>query len=51
VLVPVVYEFVDDFETWLKPKLAPLVTPKDGPVLEPLTQDRGRAPVKPMVAE
>jgi HAE1 family hydrophobic/amphiphilic exporter-1 len=51
VLVPVVYEFVDDFETWLKPKLAPLITPKDGPALEPLTQDRGRAPVKPMVAE
>ncbi len=28
VLVPVVYEFVDDFETWLKPKLARLVTPR-----------------------
>ena len=29
VLVPVVYEFVDDFETWLKPKLARLVTPRE----------------------
>ncbi|WP_332766078.1 efflux RND transporter permease subunit [Phenylobacterium sp.] len=28
VLVPVVYEFVDDFENWLKPKLARLVTPR-----------------------
>ncbi|MBL8555460.1 MAG: efflux RND transporter permease subunit [Phenylobacterium sp.] len=35
VLVPVVYEFVDDFENWIKPKLARLVTPRDaarGPV-------------------
>ena len=31
VLVPVVYEFVDDFENWLKPKLARLVTPRDAP--------------------
>ncbi len=29
VLVPVVYEFVDDFEQWLKPKLARWVTPRD----------------------
>jgi len=29
VLVPVVYEFVDDFESWLKPKLARLVTPRE----------------------
>ena len=28
VLVPVVYEFVDDFENWLKPRLARLVTPR-----------------------
>jgi HAE1 family hydrophobic/amphiphilic exporter-1 len=28
VLVPVVYEFVDDFENWLKPRLAKLVTPR-----------------------
>jgi HAE1 family hydrophobic/amphiphilic exporter-1 len=31
VLVPVVYEFVDDFENWLKPKLARLVTPREVP--------------------
>jgi HAE1 family hydrophobic/amphiphilic exporter-1 len=31
VLVPVVYEFVDDFEQWLKPKLARLVTPPQAP--------------------
>ena len=31
VLVPVVYEFVDDFENWLKPKLARLVTPREPP--------------------
>jgi len=29
VLVPVVYEFVDDFEKWLKPRLAKLVTPRE----------------------
>ena len=32
VLVPVVYEFVDDFEAWLKPRLARLVTPREAPV-------------------
>jgi len=37
VLVPVVYRFVDDFETWLRPKLARLVTPREAP--------RGPAPV------
>jgi hydrophobic/amphiphilic exporter-1 (mainly G- bacteria), HAE1 family len=31
VLVPVVYEFVDDFEQWLKPKLARLITPPNAP--------------------
>jgi HAE1 family hydrophobic/amphiphilic exporter-1 len=31
VLVPVVYEFVDDFERWLRPKLARLVTPREAP--------------------
>ncbi|HTX49246.1 MAG TPA: efflux RND transporter permease subunit [Caulobacteraceae bacterium] len=35
VLVPVVYEFVDDFEAWLRPKLIPLITPKDGPLPAP----------------
>lgn len=29
VLVPVVYEFVDDFENWLKPRLARIVTPRE----------------------
>jgi HAE1 family hydrophobic/amphiphilic exporter-1 len=29
VLVPVVYEFIDDFEQWLRPKLARAVTPRD----------------------
>jgi len=28
VLVPVVYEFVDEFEHWLAPKIARFVTPK-----------------------
>ncbi|MEI6440785.1 MAG: efflux RND transporter permease subunit [Alphaproteobacteria bacterium] len=32
VLVPVVYEFVDDFEAWLKPRLARLITPREAPV-------------------
>jgi len=37
ILVPVVYEFVDDFEQWLRPKLARLITPREaapGPVPE-----------------
>jgi HAE1 family hydrophobic/amphiphilic exporter-1 len=29
ILVPVVYEFIDDFESWLKPALGRLITPKD----------------------
>jgi HAE1 family hydrophobic/amphiphilic exporter-1 len=29
VMVPVVYEVIDDIERWLKPKLAPLITPRD----------------------
>jgi HAE1 family hydrophobic/amphiphilic exporter-1 len=29
VLVPVVYEFVDDFEAWLRPKLARIITPRE----------------------
>ena len=28
VLVPVVYEFVDDFERWLLPRLSGLATPR-----------------------
>ena len=39
VLVPVVYEFVDDFENWLRPKLAKLVTPREAPA-QPLPEDR-----------
>jgi HAE1 family hydrophobic/amphiphilic exporter-1 len=39
VLVPVVYEFVDDVERWLLPKFAKLVTPRDAP-LQPAPQDR-----------
>jgi HAE1 family hydrophobic/amphiphilic exporter-1 len=35
VLVPVVYEFVDDFESWLIPKLSRLITPRDAPVPPP----------------
>jgi HAE1 family hydrophobic/amphiphilic exporter-1 len=31
VLVPVVYEFVDDFERWITPKLARLTTPRTSP--------------------
>ena len=31
VLVPVVYEFVDDFERWLRPKLGRLITPRRPP--------------------
>jgi HAE1 family hydrophobic/amphiphilic exporter-1 len=29
ILVPVVYEFIDDFETWLRPLMSRLITPKD----------------------
>ncbi len=29
VLVPVVYEFVDDFESWLRPKLSKIITPRE----------------------
>jgi HAE1 family hydrophobic/amphiphilic exporter-1 len=39
VLVPVVYEFVDDFEQWLKPKLARFVTPRE-PAAAPVPEDR-----------
>jgi HAE1 family hydrophobic/amphiphilic exporter-1 len=31
VLVPVVYEFIDDFEMWITPKLARFVTPREPP--------------------
>jgi HAE1 family hydrophobic/amphiphilic exporter-1 len=36
VMVPVIYEIVDDFERWLRPRLARLATPRDEPaVAEP----------------
>jgi HAE1 family hydrophobic/amphiphilic exporter-1 len=35
ILVPVVYEIVDDFEAWLRPKLGRLITPKELPVEQP----------------
>ena len=47
VLVPVVYEFVDDFERWLTPRLARLVTPRDAPAKRPMR--RGPAPGAPLV--
>ena len=39
VLVPVVYEFVDDFENWLRPKLGKLITPREAPP-QPAPEDR-----------
>ena len=39
VLVPVVYEFVDDFERWLKPRLAKLITPRETGLV-PAPEDR-----------
>jgi HAE1 family hydrophobic/amphiphilic exporter-1 len=40
-LVPVVYEFVDDFERWLAPLFGRLVTPRAAPAPAPATpQDR-----------
>ena len=35
VLVPVVYEFVDDFESWLRPKLGRLITPREAVAATP----------------
>jgi len=32
VMVPVVYEIIDDFEHWLTPRLARYVTPQEAPV-------------------
>jgi HAE1 family hydrophobic/amphiphilic exporter-1 len=46
ILVPVVYEFVDDFEDWLRPLLAPLITPRDLAV-----EPAGHPQPKPLVAE
>jgi HAE1 family hydrophobic/amphiphilic exporter-1 len=38
VLVPVVYEFVDDFERWLTPKFSRFITPREPP-LQPAPED------------
>jgi HAE1 family hydrophobic/amphiphilic exporter-1 len=46
ILVPVVYEFVDDFEDWLRPLLSPLITPRDL-----AAEPAGRQQPKPLVAE
>jgi HAE1 family hydrophobic/amphiphilic exporter-1 len=40
VLVPVVYEFVDDFEHWLAPRLGRLVTPRLAPAAIAVPPDR-----------
>jgi len=37
VLVPVVYEFIDDFERWLSPLLGKLVTPRAAPTARAAT--------------
>jgi HAE1 family hydrophobic/amphiphilic exporter-1 len=47
VLVPVVYEFVDDLERWVSPWLARLVTPREEPAA-PVAVPR---PTKPVAAE
>jgi len=36
IMVPVIYEIVDDIEHWLVPKLAKLATPRDAPAPEPI---------------
>jgi HAE1 family hydrophobic/amphiphilic exporter-1 len=38
VLVPVVYEFIDDFERWLGPKLSRLITPREAPGATPAAE-------------
>ena len=39
VMVPVVYEMIDDFEHWLTPRLARFVTPREAPPV-PAPDDR-----------
>jgi HAE1 family hydrophobic/amphiphilic exporter-1 len=39
ILVPVVYEFIDDFESWLRPHMSGLITPRDAPP-QPVPVDR-----------
>jgi HAE1 family hydrophobic/amphiphilic exporter-1 len=50
VLVPTVYEFVDDFEDWLRPYAARLITPKDA-TAEPPEAARPAVIRKPAAAE
>jgi multidrug efflux pump subunit AcrB len=50
VLVPVVYEIVDDFEMWLAPKLARFITPKELPAGPADVSHLPEAPA-PLVAE
>jgi HAE1 family hydrophobic/amphiphilic exporter-1 len=50
VLVPTVYEFVDDFEDWLRPYAAKLITPKDA-TAEPGEAARPTVIRKPAAAE
>jgi len=45
-LVPVVYEFIDDFERWISPRVGRLVTPREAPlpgVVTPALADRAAA--------
>ena len=39
VLVPVIYLFIDGFESWLKPRLSPLTTPKRPGDDDPIRED------------
>jgi HAE1 family hydrophobic/amphiphilic exporter-1 len=39
VMVPVVYEMIDDFEHWLLPRLGKLITPREAPI-EAVPEDR-----------
>jgi HAE1 family hydrophobic/amphiphilic exporter-1 len=48
VLVPVVYEFVDDLERWISPRLGRLVTPREEPAP---AGPRPTEPYEPVAAE
>jgi HAE1 family hydrophobic/amphiphilic exporter-1 len=51
-LVPVVYEFIDDFERWISPRLGRLVTPRDAPPASPLSPNpRPSQPIVSRAAE
>ena len=52
VMVPVVYEIVDDIEAWLRPRLAPLITPRDAPdAARPAADHSPRASREPRLVE